>query len=300
MNFSIVFDKTGDSIPFKTTNTQTAEVLCYYVNYLDSKNLNKFSSNVGIKIKLSIEKLHSSITECNAFIYELLDSYIDTHELEGYLNQTVLNKLHADWVNSQFIEYNIIEKRKQYNYSAQSELIHNMYSDEIPVAVVGDIVNKLGLTGKYNQINLDVHNLERLFSTLKFNVTNHSWVEFNNPFEKNILNNDISNFSLSFNHLGRTLYNKFMYHDYDLEYNDENSYNQLLGFVDIALLAPQTIPLSIEYVAWCKQHNKVPSGDKLNIGNIPDLTERLTEYRIMVYQNTLQSNCFSIQLNKGN
>ena len=130
MNFSVVFDKTGDSILFKTINTQTADVLCYYVDYLDSKNLNKFSSNVGIKINQSIKQLHSTITECNTFVYELLDDYIDTYELEEYLNQSVLNKFHADWVKSQSIEYNIIEKRKKYNYSKQSELIFELFPDE--------------------------------------------------------------------------------------------------------------------------------------------------------------------------
>jgi hypothetical protein len=299
MNFSVVFDSTGDSIPFKTINAQTADVLDYYVDYLNSKNLNKFSCNKGIKIKESIQKLHSTITECNGFIYELLDSYIDTYDMEGYIDQKVLNKLHADWVKSQSIEYNILEKRKKYN-SVQAELIHSMFPDDIPVPLVGVIISMMGVKDLYNQINLSVHEIESSFHKFNFHVANCSWVEFINPFSKALLTNDVSNFSLPFNHLGRTLYSKFINHDHTLEFDDENTFNELLGYVDINLLSPQTIPLSKEYITWCKVNNQVPSGNTLNIGNVLNLEENLTKYRTIMFRNTLQSNSFSIQLNKGN
>ena len=147
---------------------------------------------------------------------------------------------------------------------------------------------------------MHVHQLEISFKEVKFEVTDQNWIEFTNPFGKEILTNNINNFSISFNHLGRTLYNKFVYFDSNLEFDDENSFNELLGFVSIKLEQPQTIPLSSEYVNWCKHHNRVPSGDYLNIGNIPNLVEKLTDYRTIIFRNTLQNNAFSIQLNKGN
>jgi hypothetical protein len=301
MNFSLVFDSTGDSIPFQTVNNVSADVLCYYVDCLNARNLNKFNSvnSTGKSIDLAISKLHSTISECNEFIYELLDGYIETYNTEEYLDQRVLNKLHADWVNSQAVEYNILEKRKHYN-SAQSELIHSFFSDDIPVAPLSSIIDKLNVRDPYNKINSDIHYLETLFKEVKFKVAEQNWIEFKNPFGKEILTNDISNFSLSFNHLGRTLYNKFVYFDNNLEFNDENSYNELLGFVSIKLEQHQTISLSSEYVNWCQHHNRVPSGNYLNIGNIPGLVEKLTDYRTIIFRNTLQNNTFSIQLNKGN
>ena len=110
MNFLLVFESTGDSIPFKTINTQSADVLSYYVDYLNSNNLNRFVSNQGSHISRLIDKLNSTIVECNEFIYELLDRRIDTYDRDCYLNQKILNKIHADWVRSQSVIYNISEK----------------------------------------------------------------------------------------------------------------------------------------------------------------------------------------------
>lgn len=300
MNFSLVFDSSGDSITFKTISNTTADVLNYYVDNLNQRDLNRFASyGVGVKIEQAVNKLHATIGECNRVVYELLDHAIDTYSTEDYLNQQVLNKLHADWVNSLSKQYNIQEKRKKYK-SAQAEQIHDMFPDEIPSPPIGTIIQKLGIDNLYNRINHDVHNIEFLFSKIKFRTADQPWVEFANPFGSEILTNDIANFALSFNHLGRTLYNKFLYFDHQLEYSDENSFDQLLGFVEINLQPAQTIPLSSEYVTWCQQHGRIPSGDHLNIGNIPDLTDRLADYRKIIFRNTRQNNNFSIQLNKGN
>lgn len=302
MNFSLVFDSTGDSIPFQTISNDTAEVLCYFVENLNNQKLNKFSmsSKKSEKINNAINKLHSSLVECNSYIYELLDQYVTTYTADEYLNQDILNKLHADWVNSQGTQYNIIEKRKKYNYSVQSETIHNMFPDDIPVASVGNILNKLGFRESHDQINLHIHELEDLLVHFRGHIVDVSWFQIDNPFSKNLLTDSRSNFLLPFHHLGRTLYNKFVQYDYNLEYNDENSSNELLGFVQVSLHPAETISLSPEYINWCTTHNKVPSGTNLNIGNIPDLHKKLTTYRTIMFKNTLQNNTFSIQLNKGN
>jgi hypothetical protein len=296
MNFSLVFQNSGDSLPFYTINSQAADVLTYYVENLNDQNLNKFSSSVGIEIDNSINELHSTIVDCNKDIYELLDQYIDTYSVDEYLDQRNLNKLHADWVRSQSITYNILEKRKQYK-SAQAELIHSMFPDNIPTPELGSVLSKLSIGKIYGNINVHVHQIESLFTNIKFAIA--EWTSIPNPFTKSIITNNICNFGLSFNHLGRTLYNKFMFFDQDLEFDDENSYNQLLGFVDVKLVHPQTIPLSNEYVAWCATHNKIPSGEHLNIGNIIDLHKNLTDYRKIIFRNTLQNNAFTIQLYKG-
>ena len=300
MNFLLVFESTGDSIPFKTINTQSADVLSYYVDYLNSNNLNRFVSNQGSHISRLIDKLNSTIVECNEFIYELLDRRIDTYDRDCYLNQKILNKIHADWVRSQSVIYNISEKRKKYNYSKQAENIHSLFPDNYPAPSLGIIIEKLGVEPAYSSINQLVHTLETELANFNFSVADQSWVEFTNPFSKEILTNDISNFALAFHHLGRSLYNKFIRHDHELEFDDENSYNELLGFIDIRLVPPQTIPLSKEYISWCNSHNKIPSGKHLNIANVPDLSDRLTDYRTILFKNSLQNNASSIQLNKGN
>jgi hypothetical protein len=300
MNFLLVFEPTGDSIPFKTINTQSSDVLCYYVDYLNSHSLNRFVSGQGNTIDQLIKKLHSTIVDCNGFIYELLDRYIDTYDRDCYLNQKILNKIHADWVNSQSVAYNISEKRKKYNYSKQAEYIHYLFPDDNPAPSLGMIIDKLGVESTYSSINQLVHKLETRLANFNFSTADSPWVEFTNPFGKQILTNDISNFTLAFHHLGRPLYNKFISFDHELEFDDENSYNELLGFIDIKLVPPQTIPLSKEYIAWCNSHNKIPSGEYLNIANIPDLSDRLTDFRTILFKNSLQNNASSIQLDKGN
>lgn len=297
MNFFIVFEKSGDSLPFETCSSETAEVLLYYVDYLNSKNLNKFTTlSTGEKIQHAIEMLDLSLHSTNKWIYELLDHHIETYSGNEYLNQHILNKLHSTWVNSQSVDYDIQSKRKKYK-SEQTELIHDMYPDEIAVTPVGAVIEKLGYKKLYDSININIHKLEVIFQNIRGQVDTRDWVAVDNPFSKSLLTNNINNFSLSFNHLGRTLYNKFDYFDMDLEYNDENSYDQLLGYVTINLSNPQTIPLSREYIEWCNNHGKLPSGDKCNIGNIKNLVNQLTDYRKIIFQNTLQNNTFSIQLN---
>jgi len=297
MNFSVVFQNSGDSIPFQTVSTTTADVLVYYVENLNNRNLNQFSSGVGDGVKSTVDKLHSTIVKCNDFVYELLDQYIDTYSEEEYLEQTNLNKLHADWVKFQKVSYNILKKKSQYG-SDQAEHIHTMFPDSIPEPPVGTIIDKLGMSVLFADINQSIHQVEAFFRNVKFSTA--EWVELPNMFDKSILSNSICNFSLPFNHLGRSLYDKFLDFDHDLEFDDENSFNELLGIVSIKLIPPQTILLSSEYVEWCKEHNRVPCGNSLNIGNILDLDKRLTDYRKIIFRNTLQNNNFSIQLNKGN
>lgn len=301
MNFSLIFDSSGDSIEFETISNKTADVLCYYVYKLNEQKLNRFKSlDSGRRVEQAIAKLHACINQCNQFVYELLDGHIGTYPTDSYLDQSILNKLHADWVNSQTLLYNIQEKRKRYMYSKQSNLIHDMFPDHIGCPPVGTIIEKLGFKELYSDINQYIHQLEDATLKSKFCTDDQSWVEFENIFGTELLTNDIGHFSLSFHHLGRTLYNKFKCFDHDLKCDDENSFDQLLGFVEITLQPAQTIPLSVEYVNWCSKNNKTPSGQNLNIGNISDLSNRLTDYRKIIFQNALQNNTFSIQLHKGN
>ena len=106
-----------------------------------------------------------------------------------------------------------------------------------------------------------IHALETSFNIINYqdlNQISDIWtIIADNPFPKNILTNNTANLSLTFNHPGRTLYNKYTNFDVNLKYNDENSYNQLLGFVTLSLAPPQTIPLSVEYINWCNSQEKL-------------------------------------------
>ena len=296
MTYRIVFDGTGDEIPFDPVNQ---EVLDFYLEQLAQQNLNNFwprNPEVGKIILLKIQCLKQCIVEINTWLYDLADLKIDVLDDEQYLDQNVLNKIHADWVRSQNLTYDIQKKRLQLNFSDIAEKIHDMFPDDIQTPPLGVVLDKLGLKSIYNSLNdPHVHGLESMFNCVRFSVS-QKWTKIaENPFDKKLLTNDQANLSISFNHLGRTLYNKFCNFDTKLEFDDENSYDELLGYVTLSLQSSQTIPLSPEYITWCKSHNREPIGNNLNIGNIPNLLEDLKKYRKIVFRNLLANNKFSIK-----
>jgi hypothetical protein len=301
MNFYIIFESTGDCIPFETISQHTADVLVHYVDQLQKSDLNRFGviGDFGKKCQQNLQGLDNTLKKCNEFIYELLDEYLETADLENYLDQKLLNKLHADWVHSQNKVYDIDKKRQLYQ-SVQSEQIHNMFPDELRFPIVATILDKIKCTDVYNKINLYVHSIENSFNQITCQALGTPWFETPNLFDKDLITNNHANFALSFNHLGRTLYDKFTSYDSELQFKDENNYDQLLGFVDIKLIRPQTIPFSKEFDAWAKSNQKKPIGQFFNIGNIVDLEKNLFDYRKVIYRNTLQQHAFSIKLfNKG-
>jgi hypothetical protein len=296
MKFQITFENSGDSVDFVSVND---EVLEYYVYQLNQQNKNSFSIRNKAwanSITQRINQLHLTLSDVNSWIQELTDWQYDVFDFDDYLDQHNLNKLHADWVNSQGQLYDIDAKRKQSNFSGTAELIHDMFPDSERMVVLGNLLSKLNRNQQYGQINLETHALEESFSRLRFEMSDGSQQQFPNVVDKSILTNNIANISLSFNHLGRTLYNKFICFDLDLEHDDENSYNELLGFVNVNLVPSQTIPLSKEYQAWCQSHGRVPIGDNLNLGNIPDLQDRLTHYRRLIFKNLKNNNNFFIHI----
>jgi chaperonin cofactor prefoldin len=296
MNFSLTFDNSGDSIDFVSTNPGLVE---YYVDQLNQRKANSFrvqNSTWADSVTQDINHLHTVLEEVNSWIEELTNWRYDVFELEDYLNQKNLNKLHANWVNSQNQMYDIDVKRQQNNFTGIVEHIHDLFPDDERFVMLGNLLTKLNQSQQYDQINHAVHKLESKFDQINFRMSDGSWQEFSNIFDKSVLTNDVTNFNLTFNHLGRTLYNKFQTFDLNLEHDDENSFDQLLGFVDIRLVPTQTIPLSREYQQWCRSVNRVACGDNLNLGNIPNLSNRLTEYRQLIYKNLKNNNNFSIHL----
>ena len=296
MNFSLIFNNSGDSIDFVSTNPDLVE---YYIDQLNQRKTNSFHVQIPTwadSVTQDINHLLSVLEDVNSWIEELTDWRYETFELEHYLNQQNLNTLHAKWADSRKKIYNIDAKRLEYDYKGMAEHIHAMFPDHERSILLGNLLHKLNRSQQYNQINQAVHKVESRFNQINFETSDAYHYDFPNIFNKSILTNDIANFNLTFNHLGRTLYNKFQNFDLNLEHNDENSFDQLLGFVDIRLVPAQTIPLSQEYQQWCQTMNRVACGDNLTLGNIPDLYDRLTEYRQLIHKNLKNNNNFSLHL----
>jgi hypothetical protein len=295
MKFLLVFAQSGDVIPFESLNDTILE---FYIDYLNTHNLNEFvskHSQLGNVISQRVSALNDNIREVNEWIEVLLDKKIKTGSEYDYLNQDILNAYHADWVGSQSVQFDIDAKRRQYDCQGLVEQVHDSYPDDIRFPMVGDVMDKLERREIYDNININIHNIEGSFDNIKYKVKNQNWVQIKNPFLHQGLSQNIANLKISFNHLGRTLYDKFLHQD--TQYQDENTYNELLGFVDLNLLPPENIQMSTEYEDWCKKQGRSPLGNNLNLGNIVDLDKRLTDYRIIIYRNLLTSDSFSIQLN---
>ena len=296
MKFEIVFEQTGDTIPFVSLNDQILE---FYVNYLTVQNLNSFellSPHTALSMSEKICALDNSIKQNNTWMEILLDRTVKPMQDLEYLNQDLLNQYHADWVTSQGIVYDIDAKRKQHRYTGLTEQIHDLFPDNIRYPEIATVLKNLGYSDAYDKINLGIHSIEMMFDMLKYRVKNQNWVSVKNPFLHQGLSHNTSNLKLAFNHLGRTLYNKFLCQDNTLACEDENNYHELLGFVELSLCRPESIDMSAEYIEWCKSHQRVPLGVNLNFGNIPNLDKHLADYRIVIYRNSLKNNSFSIHL----
>ena len=295
MNISIVFNNTGDSVSFTPVNY---DIAVYYVEWLDSINKNNFSfRSVNTQLTDLLKSLDASIKD-NASVIRLLGGKpMATYDELGYLNQDNLNELHAAWVNLHHLPYDIKSNQLSANIdiAALATKVLAEFSDDMLFPAIDLILNRLGLMDNYGLINTYIHQIEDNIRQLTFKTD--SWIQTDNIFPKSRLTNNISNLRIGFNHLGRTLYNKFETFDNELKHDDENSFNELVGYVDVTLAKPQTIPLSGEYINWCKNHNKIPSGNRLNLGNLSDIDTKLTKYRQIFYRNIKNKNTFSLQIN---
>jgi hypothetical protein len=275
--FKLVFENSNDTLSFESDIN--SDILTYYVDNLNKQGQNKFKSN---KTFMN-QNLTPLINEINEYFEYYTDYKFDVYKDHDYFNHHMLNKLHADWANAQF---NI-------KVDVRSKGLLDHYPDDNLFPDWNNVLYKIGKVEQYNSLNTRVHQLERQFDNIRYS-TDNKYLRMDNPFSKDRCTNDICNFKLAFNHLGRTLYNKFNTLDDALQANDENTFNELLGDVDISLCRPQTIPLSKEYVEWCKKLNKIPSGEFLNIGNLIDYKNKLTDHKQIVYNN--KSNSFTIKI----
>ena len=295
MNISIVFDNTGDVVSFSLVNP---DIAVYYVEWLESINKNSFSFSFdNDQFTRLIILLDTSIKDNNKII-QLLDSKpLKTYSELEYLDQDNLNRLHVAYANlhHQIYDIRLSQQSNNIEIATMANKILEKFSDNELTPSMSTVLEKLNLVDSYVNINTCIHKFEESIQQLPFKT--NSWIQTDNIFSKSRLTNNINNLQIRFYHLGRTLYNKFETFDDKLEHCDENSFNELIGHVQVNLVKPQTIPLSIEYIDWCVHRNKIPSGMHLNLGNLLDIDSKLTDYRQIFYRNIKNKNTFSLQIN---
>ena len=302
MKFSLVFNNSGDVLPFEVKYNH--ELFEFFVDHSNQQAQNSFSNRCTLYkcLDKKITNLHWAISKTNEVLYSVAGQSFDQHtNLENYLDQNFLNKTHCDWVFSQEKLVNIDQLR----FNSSSELasignqLHEMYPDHIRTIPIASVLEKLGYIYPYEEVNMGVHRLETAFNkqNLEFSADN-KWEVFSNPcMDTMISNNDIVNFSFGYTYVGRQYYNKFEHFDSDLLYKDHYNYETLEFSFQLTLQRPQTISYSPELVEWTKKHNVPMITTQLPIANIPDIETNLFEYRKILYRNSRDDNRAKIVLN---
>jgi hypothetical protein len=220
MNFLLTFETSGDIIPFKVKYNH--DLLEYFIQKTQDVQQNSFFVNnkFSREIDSKISELHWAITKSNNILCDLIGKNISQqNDLINYLDQTVLNNAHSEWVSSQ-LEKVYIDKLRfnaDKNKSKLGNFLHEIYPDEIRVIKLGEAMNKLGCIFPYEEINEGVHRLENCFYKIEFQA-NNKWEVFDNPYVHSMeTNNDIINFSFGYTYVGRQYYNKFRFFDLNLD-----------------------------------------------------------------------------------
>jgi hypothetical protein len=297
MKFSLVFENTGDAIPF--TVVANEDLFEFFVATVNANVQNSFSNKKKLANELNkkLTDLHWAISKSNEVLYALIDkSFEQQNTLEDYLNQDFLNKTHADWVFSQFDIVDIDKMRFSSNHDVASigNKLHEMYSDDIRQIKTAPAMEKLGYIYPYEEVNMAVHRLENSFTRLEFSAES-KWNVFENPYRNSMTsNNDIVNFSFGYTYVGRQYYNKFEHFDDELKCKDHYNYETLECSFQLSLQKPQTIPYSKEFIDWAKNTGAELITSQLPIANIDNISKNLFDYRKILYRNSQADNKASI------
>lgn len=301
MKFSLVFDNSGDVLPFDVVHNH--ELFEFFVYKVNEAEQNSFSNHQCLfkQIDPNLTHLHWSLSKTNEVLYDLIKKSFQQKEvLTDYLDQNFLNKTHCEWVHSQRcdVDIDVLRHSAVTSQAKIGNILHDMYPDEIRQAKIAPVMEKLGYLYPYEEVNMAVHRLESAFNklTLEFKA-DQKWNVFDNPFtETMVSNNDIVNFSFGYTYVGRQYYDKFSNFDTKLQYNDHYNYESLELAFHLNLAKPQTVPYSSEFVKWASEYNVKPITTQLPIANLANIDSNLFEYRKILYRNSRDNNRASIVL----
>jgi hypothetical protein len=301
MKFSLVFENTGDSILFLVKYNH--ELFEFFVENSISNDQNRFSDNqlVSQRVNKGLTDLHWALSNTNEILWDLVGiKFPQSDNLETYLDQGLLNRIHAEWVFSQNRKVQVHDLRLSQNLNTArlGEQLHDQFPDEISETRLAVAMQHLGRILAYEDVNMAVHRLESIFtSNIEYNAAS-KWEVFDNPFRKTsmVSNSDQMNFTFGYTYVGRQLYNKFEYFDMNLDCKDHYNYETLKYSFNLNLQQPETVVFSPEFLAWCDQHDQRPMASQVPIANMIDLDKHLTEYRRILYNNSQARNSASIIL----
>lgn len=300
MKFRLVFENTNDEVEFESCQDQ---VVTWFVDWLNSQRLNLLRPRAGVAYwQTSLRQFDESLRWYNNV--SGLSEYVNNNlavcdRLEDYLDQSLLNRYHANWVKIQKTQIDLSELRKQISPSTTTRSICELYPDHMKHVFLSDIIEKLGLMPDFLKINTYLHSIEESADRSMICISSTMGAKnifVDNPFPKSMLTAKNAHLRITGSHLGRTLYNKYINRDDHLEADDENTFDDISPKVDIRLGRNVDRTMPQDYIDWCKSNGVEPLGDRLNLGDIVDLEQNLLYYRKLFYRNLTQGNGFSLVL----
>lgn len=247
----LVWRRSGDEIKFSPTSP---DLLMYYVATLNSTNANNFklkSSQFNPEQISKFAKVMQSIEKVSDKIPFGIDEWTGNS-----FDQEFLNRLHRQWVLAGI------------RYPALPSLLRQMGN----------------LDKDYRDINALLHRIESSFVYDFFNYELDPY-QIDNIFGATILGFDRPNISIGFDNLGRSSWEKFCNLDNNVDDSDTNDFKKLSGLIQFNLGRPLSGCAPPEYIEWCKLYNVPVVGRTLSLGNIVDLTSKLTDLREIVVRN---------------
>jgi hypothetical protein len=295
MKLSLVFDNTGDELPFTVLHNH--ELINFFVDHANKVRQNSFCNHRALyrEVEPKITHLHWALSKTNEVLYDLIaQSFAQQTNLVEYLDQRFLNAAHCSWVWSQQSEVNIDQLRhsSDKNKAKLGSILHELYPDDIRSVPVAAVLEKLGYIFSYEEVNMAVHRLESSFnqSTLEFKA-DQKWNVFDNPYKSTMTsNNDVVNFAFGYTYVGRQYHDKFVNFDTDLEFDDHYNYEKLEFAFQLNLAKPQTIPFSQEFLSWTQQKQIQPITTQIPIANLVNIEKNLFDYRKILYKNSKDNN----------
>ena len=267
MKVVLVFNESGDTIEFG--DVLLPDLAEYYIDYITKNNVNEFRwSREKTKLgKLKKEVLREVFTDINTYLNDVYGvTVFNKFDLgDKYFDQDQLNEIHRTWVKlNQDKDLNIIQ-----TLSGES---FDMFK-------------------KYQMLNTGTHHAEKGWLAQIQNKLDRAPNFVASPVnifdQEKVTSFDIAGLTLLYGGLGRQTYDKWECDDEVVDETDTTNFERLYGVARVDLSKPHKVNPPVSYIEFCKRHNVPAVGTHINIANISDYHNKLTQNRNVLYRNTV-------------
>lgn len=291
MNFYIVFNNSGDTIPVEATNS---DFVTWFIETNNANDCNNFFGADFNKLEDKYSELVRNLykLKSNKIVQEFCNIDLDERKFVEYFDQKYLNQIEDDTFRFEHTVINLDEVRSI--ISTANLIISDIYDDTDKEVTVPALLHTIGLDQAFNSIMDYVLSVETNFKNYQMRPDTPKI--FNNPFGPSITSFSRPNVGTRSGGIGRPAYFKYRVFGLDDEVDSLSNFEYLHNNWFLTFCAPHTGTNPPEYVEYCKKRNIYPSGDMISLGDIPDLSENIKKYRTILYKNWQEGNPASLEL----